>query len=496
MANKPNILLIIADQHRGDAMGCAGNPAARTPNLDRIAAEGVVFGRCNTSSPVCTPARASLLSGQYVNEHGAWVNNFEADQNGPSHVRNIRDAGYRTAVFGKTHFRPYQLNDGHVKDHASGLNALGYIDTHELKDTIPYTNHRCYYSDFLEERGRLGAYQDYTRVYRRAESRGALRPWEQTPNLIDDDEHLDIYCANKAAEYIRNYDDDRPFYLQVSLTGPHPPFDSPPEYRALFAPEDMPPAIMETPTEPVSPQVKSKLASSRLESMTENQSRMWASHYYSKIFFDDYAIGLVLQSMQERGLMENTWIVYTSDHGEMMGDHRIAEKGVFYEGALNIPFIVRPPGGTSPWKSNALTDHYDVTDTLIDAAGAEPLDNSHGVSQIPKIQAGPDAPGAQDGKEVVYSEISLYSMARNDQYKMTIDSLTREPLELYDMVNDPKELHNLVNEPSLKPVRDHFLEEYFSQLLANMNQEQLKIYQDTKGKGTLTRWAIGGAWLQ
>ena len=493
MTDRPNIVLIVSDQHRGDAMGCAGNPASRTPNLDRIAAEGVVFGRCSTASPVCTPARTSLLSGRYVNEHGSWAINFEADRYGQSHVRNIRDAGYRTAVIGKTHFRPYQADDGHTKDHASGLNDWGYVDTHELKDTIPSWNHRCYYSDFLAERGRLQVYEDYMRVYRRAEARGALRPWEQTPNLLDDDEHLDIYCANKAAEYIQSYDDDRPFYLQVSFTGPHPPFDAPPEYRGLFEPEKMPPAIMEAPAEPVSPQVKRALERSRLQDMTETHARMWASHYYAKIFFDDYAVGLVLQALQERGLMDDTWIVYTADHGEMLGDHRIAEKLVFYEGALNIPFIVRPPGGTRPWKANGLTDHYDVAETLIDAAGAEPFDDSHGVSQVPKIEAGPDTPDAQEGKEVVFSEVNLYSMARNEQYKMAVDSLTRQPLELYDMVNDPAELHNLVNEPSLKAVREHFLDEYFSRLLANMDRERLKIYQDG---GILTPWSKDASWLQ
>ena len=115
---QPNIVLFFPDQHRGDAMGCAGNPVVRTPNLDRLSEGGVVFDRCYTSSPLCMPARASLITGQPVNAHGVWGNNLvEADRHGPSHVRNIRDAGYRTAIIGKTHLYANQRNDGHTREH-------------------------------------------------------------------------------------------------------------------------------------------------------------------------------------------------------------------------------------------------------------------------------------------------------------------------------------------------------------------------------------------
>ena len=151
MTKKPNVVLIFSDQHRGDALGCVGNPVVRTPNLDGLAAEGVAFGGCNANSPLCMPARASLMTGMYVNEHGAWGNRHEADRHGPSHVRNIRDAGYCTAVIGKTHFRLYQADDGHTRDHAAGLRDWGYEYVHETKETIPSATHRCYYSDFLAE---------------------------------------------------------------------------------------------------------------------------------------------------------------------------------------------------------------------------------------------------------------------------------------------------------------------------------------------------------
>ena len=150
---------------------------------------------------------------------------------------------------------------------------------------------------------------------------------------------------------------------------------------------------------------------------------------------------------------------------------------MFYEGALNVPLIARPPGGTKPWTARGLTDHFDICSTLLDAAGAPRLAVDRGRSLAPKIEAGPDAPDAQQGKGVVFSEVNLYSMARTERYKMTIDSLTRKPLELYDLQDDPHELRNRVNEPRLSGVRDQFLAEYFAPLLANLNEPQLEVYQ-------------------
>ena len=173
--------------------------------------------------------------------------------------------------------------------------------------------------------------------------------------------------------------------------------------------------------------------------------------------------------------MDNTWIIYTSDHGEMLGDHRLVQKVVFYEGSLNIPLIIRPPGGTSAWIGNGLTDHYDVVHTILSAANAATFEENHGSSLIPKIEAGESVSDAQTGKEVVFSEVNLYSMARTKNYKMAINSVSRKPLELYDMENDPNELTNLVNRKSLSEVRDEIQDKYFNQLLSGINDEQLKL---------------------
>ena len=459
---KPNIVLFFPDQHRGDAMGCDGNPVVQTPNLDRLADNGVLFERCYTSSPLCMPARASLITGQPVNAHGVWGNNLvEADRHGPSHVRRIRDAGYRTAIIGKTHLYANHRNDGHTREHAHKLEDWGYRDIHELRDVVPSERCSCYYADFLAERGRLGVYQDYTRLWWTGAFRGA-QPWEDPPSPLPTDEHIDSYCASQAVSWIRDDPGNRPFYLPVCFTGPHTPFDAPPDYRAIYKPEDVPLPILAAPEDPVSPQVTQMLRSARLDSMTEIHARMMVSHYYAKVTLIDHGVGMVLDALADKGILDDTWVIYTSDHGEMLGDHRLKQKKVFYEGAARIPLIVRPPGGAPGRRKKQLTDHLDLCASLTEAAGAEPTSESPGRS----FAAGTEVVEDDDtGRRYVFSEVeSYYSMARDDRYKMTVDSRTRRPVELYDMLEDPRELTNLVHESGHGIDRDRFLEEAFPEL--------------------------------
>ena len=487
MASRPNIILIFPDQHRGDVVGCAGNPAAQTPNLDRLASEGVQFPRCCTNSPLCMPARASLISGKYVNQHGVWHNWNAADRHGPSHVRNMRDSGYHTAVIGKTHLYVHGgIKD--TRDHVQQLYDWGYVDTHELTGPWASRGIDSPYTDYLAEKGLLDAHRDYIRDYLRGMWSGEVRPWEEPPPPLSPEDHLDTYTGRTSADWVRNYNGDKPFYLQVCFPGPHDPFDSPREYRAMYRPEDIPVGVMDKPTWPVSPQLDWVLRWSALDGMTKDQKQMMGMFYYAKVTLIDHAIGLIMKALEERGMLDNTWIIYTSDHGEMLGDHFMSHKIVFYESALKIPCIIRPPGGGNSWESNALTDQLDVAATILDIGGAEPFEQSDGRSLVQNVKAASDTPDTHKGKEVVFSEVNLYSMVLTDRYKMAVNSLTREPLELYDMADDPNELNNLVRDPSFKKVRDELTERHLSYLLGHLDEARLKVFQEIDAE----RQARGG----
>ena len=475
--DKPNIVYIFSDQHRGDAMGCVGHPDVITPNLDKLSRESVTYERCSSSSPLCMPARACMMTGKQVREHGIWNNSIELDpKKNPSHVRNIRDAGYHTALIGKTHL--YQHGGpkagSHSREFIPLMKEWGFMDTDELHGPLASFRHDSSYTDHLASKGLLEKHRDYILHYRQGWSQGTADPWTEEPCPLPDEDHLDAYTGRRTVEWIKNYSEDKPFYLQVLFPGPHDPFDSPSSYRAMYKPEEMSVGSMEMPREPVPGNVQFVLAWSGLEGkMTKENKQLLSTFYYAKITLIDEYIGKIVKALEERGMLDNTWIIYTSDHGEMLGDHMMSHKIVFYEGALRIPLIVRPPGGTKGWKTAALADHLDHSATMIDIAGANPLDGSDGRSLKQQVLEGADAPGAQKGKDYVFSEVFGFSMIRDDRHKMAIDVRNNQPGELFDLEADPHENQNLINDPAYKKVVTKLQEAYESQVSNRLDREKL-----------------------
>ncbi len=464
MKKKPNIILIFPDQHRGEIIGCMGDPVAITPNLDKLASEGVLFTQCFTNSPLCIPARATLMTGKYVSEHGVINNNMEADSSSQSHVRNIRDAGYHTAVIGKSHL--YQHNtENNTDDKVDVIREWGFDDIHEITGPIASIRYDSPYTEYLKEKGLLEAHRKYLRDYFVKWRSGEAEPWKLRPTPLPKDDHLDSYTGQKAVDWINNYNNEKPFYLQISFPGPHDPFDSPQEYRDMYSPEKMPVGIIETPEEPYPGNIRFVLNWSGLDGMTKAQNQLMKTFYYGKITLIDEWIGKIMSTLEEKELLDNTWIIYTSDHGEMLGDHMMSHKIVFYEGALRIPLIIRPPGGTKGWHCNGITDQIDIATSLIDIAGAKPLEGCEGRSLIPQTQAGVEDQNSQKGRDVVFSQVLRYTMVRNKKYKLTVRSHNLKPVEFYDLENDPNELENKVRDPSFSDIRQNLIENHLKMLL-------------------------------
>ena len=479
MNSKPNIVYIFSDQHRGDTIGCAGHPAAITPNMDRLADEGVLFEQCCSNSPLCVPARASMMSGQHVSEHGAWNNNTESNPDGPSHVRNIRDAGYCTAMVGKTHLYRNTPDKRHTRDFIDVLEKWGFTDTHETHGLVQSALFDSPYTDFLEERGLLFDHRKFMVDYCIPWLKGESKPWEDPPSNLPVDALLDSYISDTAADWIRNYNGEDPFYLQVLFLGPHDPFDAPEEFRQLYDGVDIPDAIMDAPGEPVPDYTKLiQTISAPLADMTTEEMHLMRKLYYAKVSLIDRCIGTVIKALEEQGLMDNTWIVYNSDHGDNLADHRLTQKVVFYESALKIPLIVRPPGGSAGWHSQALCDHLDIAASLVDMAGGKPLVNSDSRSLVPQIEAGSNAPDAHQGKKAIFSEVIGYTMVHDGRYKLTIDTATEEPVEMFDLETDPKELTNFVGDPDYGEIRKKLFDDY---LITHRQRLDKSTLDDLKG---------------
>lgn len=455
---RPNILFFLSDQHRADAMGCAGDTAVITPNMDKLAEESVCFEQCCTNGPLCMPARTSLITGQYINQHGQWgIQSTGANPHGQSHVRNMRDAGYETLVFGKTHYVPFIGQSGGKYDEIQNLRDWGYT-------YIDYVSGGCgkdiegnTYEDFLKRNGLYDTLKEHFKANHFRNGPTPL-PLEATP---------DVYYTNQAVDWLRSYNGTKPFYMQVNLPGPHSPYDAPRSFWDMYDYKSLPlPMVMNPPGEPVPPYV-------HCGSMTEEECRKERQMYYAKLTMIDECLGRVMQVLEDRGLLDNTWVIYSSDHGEMLGDHQMTGKEVFYRGSVNVPLLIRPPKGVRGWKSKGLTETVDISATVLDIAGVAPLAESSGCSLLPRIEAG-DTPMGQKGKEAVFSELIRYSMIYDGRYKMIVRALTREPMELYDTLNDPNETCNLANDPTLDAVRERMINTHFRRLMTWADIEKLK----------------------
>jgi choline-sulfatase len=438
-----------------------------------------------------------------VCEHGAWNNSFAADPDGSSHVRIIRDSGYRTTVIGKTHLWIHGGSE-HTKDKVEVLERWGFEDIHEITGPVASMRNDSPYTDYLAEKGLLETYRKYmveyyirhftirtggyipSRLrdlmerYSISIPEGVQQPWLEPPIPLPTEDHYDSYTGRKAEEWIQNYSGKKPFFLMVGFPGFHNPFDSPADYRALYNPEEIPVGVMESPKNPIPPYIERMLKICGLGDMTESHKQKMMAAYYAKITLIDEYIGRILRSLEVKGLSDKTWIIYNSDHGEMLGDHRLSHKSVFYEGALRIPCIIRPPKGIKGWHSHALTDQLDLAATMVDIAHGKPLEGSDGRSLIPTVLAGPGGPEAQKGKDMIFSELSGSSMIRDERYKMVVKTQTREPVELFDMESDPNELRNLVNEGSLDKVRRDLVEKLSDRLLIHLSEERFERYLESE----------------
>ena len=474
-ASKPNIVFIFADQQRNEVAGYAGDPVAITPNLDRIAGSGVSFTRCVTSSPVCMTARTSIMTGLQIHQHGVWTVSNPELRHGQSHVRNVRDAGYRTGIIGKNHLWPHEGGD--AREHASELLEWGWDMALEVAGPTETLLTDSAYTDYLDQEGLLTTFRDYLDHYHgeRVDGRHRIPPWELGACNLPPESTLDMFVANESARWIREQAADKPFYLQVNFGGPHDPWDAPQSYRDQYRAEDMGLSITDTPIGPLSTHVQllQQYAPVKLDTMTEDQNRELRLGYYSKLTLIDDCVGKVLAALEQTGQLDKTWIVFSADHGEMLGDHGLLAKKCFYDGSVQVPCLLMPPGGATAEEKRALTCHLDIVATLLEIAGAESMPDSDGRSLLSFVN---DASKPDQHHEGVLSELGLppqaYTMILTDRYKLSIDTLTRTSLELYDLDNDPKELHNRVNDPAFDAVAGEITETIMNPMLAALDTSE------------------------
>ncbi len=436
---KPNILILMPDQHRADCLSCAGHPVVRTPNLDRLADEGMRFHTAYTTSPVCMPARSSFLSGLYCHNHGQWENVGHLPPSADTYLHRVREVGYHTCHVGKSHLHSHRA-DHHLDEAKPFMHQLGWDEVFETTGPHATVRTDSIMTDHWRQIGCLDTFRDD--YPRRADVGPTTATW---PSPMPEGETLDDFVGRTAVDYLLGYDWELPLLLFVGFGGPHEPWDPPADWAERYDPGrmDSPKAITEPGSwvpEPAAAHQRA-LQNDRLGITPEINGRIRAL-YYAKISHIDWWIGRILDALLERGQIDNTAIIFWSDHGEMLCDKGRLYKSVFYEESVHVPLIIRLPRYRHAGSvSDSLVSQIDVFPTILDIAGCDVEPIGFGRSLTPLLERKTDAL-----RDAVFSEIHQRSMIRDKRFKMVVDS-QGTVLKLYDMLGDSQEEVNLVGSP-------------------------------------------------
>jgi choline-sulfatase len=430
---KPNFLFVIADDHAGYVLGCGGNRDARTPNLDRLASEGVRFAAHHCSSPVCTPSRQSFLTGQLPHAVGVTVLATPLALDKPTLAKQFKKAGYQTAVFGKMHFNRPAEPGVHGFDIAMTEDEITKAWKAEVRP-------RAVPDDIRTKPEQWSPFRDPARIWLDA---------DRLPLARYDQDARGTYIARRAIQYLEE-NRGRQFALWTSFQEPHSPFDFPVEDRDLF-----PPSRFRVPR--VGPQDAWQIPKI-FRDLSDDDKRGITAAYYTSVAFLDRNVGRVLDALRRFGLEQDTFVVYMADHGYSLGQHGRFEKHCGYEPALGVPLIMRYPGRLRTGVVRDLTEHIDVPATIVDMMGLDPLPVTHGQSLRPYLEgSAPERPRDHIFSEYLENEEAYIKTAgwkyifgsgkraRKDGYEIDHPTPGRYR-RLYDLRNDPDEFTDVAQQ--------------------------------------------------
>ncbi|MGV2984698.1 sulfatase [Microbacterium sp. AGC85] len=452
---RPNIIVILTDQHRADALEMNDDSPVESPNLRKLAQGGTTFEATWCSSPVCQPSRASLVTGMYPSEHGL-VQNLASDfdPEWPTFMRQLQRAGYRTANIGKTHYLgahdgPVAGSDVHVNDSAQQIAAFGFDDVLEEFDQHVHMK-PGFTSPYLEYLDQEGLRTEYTKLMK------SVMPfteghWRGTRSSLPEGSDQTAFLADAAVRWIEERDRDVPFFLQLSFVQPHSPLIAQGRWMDHYEGVDVGTA-RGIPVEGATPEWEEHLADLRKRSQTgcmlPTELEKARRAYFGMISMIDEGIGRVVEALERCDLRESTWILYSSDHGEMLGDQGLMGKACFYRPSVRVPLIISPAPEQS---AKTRVDHgiaqlVDVGATVLDIAGTPPIERSRGRSLVSRTMG-----RASAGWPIAVSEIGSYGKTdtvfravTDGVRRLTVDLVSGRACEVFDLHTDPDELENLV----------------------------------------------------
>ena len=438
-----NILVVMADQLTALALGCHGNAVVKSPNIDRLASEGVLFESAYSSSPLCTPARYAFMTGQNISSCGGYDNAAYMPATMPTFAHYLRLMGYRTCLSGKMHF-------------------VGPDQLHGFEDRVTTD---IYPADF-------GWIPDWNRPderidlwYHNMSSVKQAGVVAITNQLAYDDE-VGAQAMRVLYDHARG-EDERPLCLVTSFIHPHDPYAARQKYWDLYDKVDIPlPGVSRPPLQDAHNQRLEKVIALDAVDVSDAEIVNARRAYYANVSYIDEWLGRLRATLDECGMADNTTIIFTSDHGDMLGEFGLWYKMSFREWSCRIPMILHQPGRFESRRVDAPVAHVDVLPTLLDLAGEstgvdipEPIDPLHGRSMLPLCDGNTDNDANACVSEYLAEGTSApMLMIRRQQYKY-ISCLT-DAEQLFDLKNDPDELENLTVHHRLEEFR-HEATEYW-----------------------------------
>lgn len=448
---RPNIVFIITDQQRFDTIAALGHEHAITPNLDRLVHAGTSFTRTYVTSPSCAPSRASLFTGMYPHTTGVLKNN---DPWSHSWVETLADSGYRCVNVGKMHTYPYTTSVGFHERHV--------VENKDRSNpTLPF---------FLDEwdkafRARGLVKPDRATKYRAMEDYGerlGAFEWE-----APDDLHVDNFVGGLASHWLDVYPGEEPFFLQVGFPGPHPPYDPTTSALAEYDGMTMPAAHDSAEDRASQPfAVKDLIRDNlevdhdgivHLEHPTAEQVSRQRRHYMANVTMIDDQVGEIIDALERRGVLEETVIIFTSDHGDCLNDHGHIQKWSMYEPSARVPAVVAGPGVAADRQLDGLTSLFDLGPTILEVAGITPPAWMEATSLAPALRgeeyAGREFVFSEHARDMVLQKTELMTMVRDERFKL-VEFIDHEDGQLFDLREDPHEMANLWDDPGFRDRRD------------------------------------------
>ncbi len=444
-AQRPHVLLLVTDQQRGDCLGIEDHPALQTPAMDEIGATGARFRRAYAECPQCIPARRTLMSGQDPATHGMLQNHPDTEWDPPAKLSGeLRAAGYETLLSGKLHLSPRRKRYG--------------FDRMVLADST---------------RGGPNDYLDWLHgeipLNRWAMAHGATpNGWIGRPSHLPEERTHAFWCVSEAINFLQRRDPSAPFFLKVSFIDPHPPFTPPQFFYDRYHWRDLPHPVIGDWADPVEAPTRGidiEMQEARSQGLELDERVMHACRagYYGLINHVDMQISRLLQYMNDMQLLDDTLVVFVSDHGEMLGDHRLFHKSWPYEAAARVPLLVMGPPSQS-YPTHVVRDEpvglQDVMPTILDGVGLEVPESVTGRSLMPFVRG--ESPS---WRKTLHGEHSGGKNRPETAWHFVTDGQTkyiwysqsgRE--QLFDIAEDPDETRDLAATSDLGPWRERLIE--------------------------------------